>query len=56
MSSDNAPAVNCPIHGTHGVLSHGACWYCVQAGVAAPEAKPKKKPIASGKLQKRKIA
>lgn len=24
--------VNCPIHGTHGNLSQGKCWWCVQAG------------------------
>lgn len=25
-------AVACPIHGTHGNLSNGLCWFCVQTG------------------------
>lgn len=40
MSSDNAPAVACPVHGTHGALSHGRCWYCVQSGLVDPSTVP----------------
>ena len=35
-TGDNAPAVNCPIHGTHGALAQGECWYCVQLGNVVP--------------------
>lgn len=56
----NAPVngdVNCPIHGTHGCLSNGKCWYCVQAGMIPPgNAVPKKKILAQSKPgTKRKI-
>lgn len=28
----NNGEVKCPVHGTHGNLSHGRCWFCVQTG------------------------
>ena len=46
MSSDNAPEVNCPIHGTHGALAQGECWYCVQEGRVVPAPPPVEPPPA----------
>ena len=29
--------VQCPIHGEHGALADGKCWYCVQEGKVPPD-------------------
>lgn len=36
--------VKCSIHGEHGLLADGKCWYCVQQGVLGSPTVPKSAP------------